>query len=413
MTISRRRLAGGAIAATGLLGVRPSFGAKVALKLWMVGVGLEAYLKDTVATFEKDNPDISVEAASMGWTAYQQKTLTGIAANDGPDVVSFYSTDVASWAARGVLGELDGKVDSSLFLPVAMANGRWNGKIYALPLGMRMRPMFYRADFVKAAGFDGPPKTWDDLRTYASKLTKRDATGNIERVGFWVPTNHPYKTVQVWLAFFWNAGGNIFSDDGASVTFNGPEGVEATEYLASLLRVDKVDAPGAIKIDNIDFAQGRVAMLVSTIVTRNLTKNFPHLQPEVGICLVPSKKAQYIELSGDMIGISGKSRKPVEAAKLLNFIAARPNRALKFYEIDQTMPSLTSLVDSPYSANDPWIPTYRKFLPNARPLPVHPKWNEVADVITKALDATYVEGIPAKVSLDRAAATANDILRRT
>jgi len=39
----------------------------------------------------------------MDWTQYQQKILTGVAGGAGPDVFSFYSVDVAPWAAKGLL----------------------------------------------------------------------------------------------------------------------------------------------------------------------------------------------------------------------------------------------------------------------------------------------------------------------
>jgi len=400
--------------AIGLIGSSAAFAAdKIGLKLWMTGVGIDKYMKESIVpAFEKENPGITVEATNLSWTSYSQKILTGVAAGEGPDVLSFYSVDVAPWAARGVLADLDGKVDPNLFLPTAIANGEWNGKVYALPIGLRMRPLYYRADFLKEAGLDKPPATWEELRSYATKLTKKDAAGNIQRVGFWVPTNHPYKTVQMWLTFLWNAGGDVFSPDGKKAIFNSPAGVEATQFLADMIRVDKVDVPGAIKVDNVDFAQGRVAMLVSNIVTRGLLKNYPKLKDDVGISMVPGRKAQYIEFSGDMIGVAKGSKHSAEAVKLLNFIAAKPEIALKYYEIDQNMPSLKSLTDSEYVKSDPWIGTYLKFVDKGRPLPAHPRWTEISSVITKALDSVYIEGQPAKVALDKAADEANQILAR-
>jgi ABC-type glycerol-3-phosphate transport system substrate-binding protein len=414
MNSTWKRLAVGALTAGWLLGGGASRSADaLELKLWMTGVGIDKYMKESIIPqFQKENPGITIDATNLSWSNYQQKILTGIAGNDGPDVFSFYSVDTAPWAARGILQPLDGKVDAAAFLPSALANGQWDGKIYSLPIGMRMRPLYYRVDHLKAAGLGKPPATWEDLRSYAQKLVKKDSAGNIERVGFWVPTNHPYKTNQVWLTFLWNAGGEVFSADGKTAIFNSPAGVEATQFMADMLRVDKVDVPGAIKIDNTDYAQGRVAMLVSNIVTRGLEKNFPQLKSEVGVGFVPGRKAQYVELSGDMIGVAKGSKHQAEALKLINFIAARPEIALKYYEVDQTLPALKAVAESDYARNDPWIPTYLKMADKARPLPAHPRWTEIASIITKALDSVYIEGKPAKAALDQAVAQSNEVLAR-
>lgn len=386
--------------------------AETTLQLWMTGVGLDKFMNKVVPEFERANPTIKVETTNLSWSSYQEKILTGVSAGAGPDVMSFYSVDTAPWAARGVLADLTENIDANAFIPNALANGRWNGQIYALPIGLRMRPLYYRTDFLKEAGFRGPPQTWPEMRDYAKKLVKKDSGGNIERVGFWVPTNHPYKTVQVWLTFLWNAGGDVFSEDGKKAIFNSPAGVEATEYLASFLNKDKVDAPGTIKIDNVDFAQGRVAMLVSNIVTRDLLKNYKDLKDDVGIAMVPKDKSQYIELSGDMLGVAANSQHKQAAMALLNFIAAKPEIAQKYYEIDRTIPSLKALANSEYVKSDPWIPTYLSFMDHARPLPANPHWTEISAVITKALDSAYLDGVPAKKALDDAANEANQILSR-
>ncbi len=131
MTFTWKRLAVGALATGWLLGggtVRSADALE--LKLWMTGVGIDKYMKESVIPqFQKENPGITIDATNLSWSNYQQKILTGIAGNDGPDVFSFYSVDTAPWAARGILAPLDGKVDAAAFLPSALANGQWDGKI--------------------------------------------------------------------------------------------------------------------------------------------------------------------------------------------------------------------------------------------------------------------------------------------
>jgi multiple sugar transport system substrate-binding protein len=382
------------------------------LNLWITGPGYDRFLREVVPEFEKEHPGIKVEWLNLGWDNYQQKILTGFAGGSGPDVFSFYSVDVAPWADRGLLRPVDQLVDKAAFIPSALANGEWKGQVYAIPMGMRMRPLFYRKDFLEEAGFAGPPTDWDALRTYAKKLVKRDGAANLERVGFWIPTSHPYKTPQFWLAFLWNAGGEVLTPDGTRAAFNGPEGVRATEFLADLLRNDRIDDPGSIKVDNTDFAQGRVTMLLSNIVTRGLMRNTPELRPNVGITLPPGDKRQYVELAGEMLGISRSTKNMKEAEELARYLALNVSVATKYAAMDDTMPGLKAVADSDVVKNNPWIPTYVSLAANARPLPSHPRWGEISSAITQALDQVWVQGRLAKLALDDAAAAVNAILAR-
>jgi multiple sugar transport system substrate-binding protein len=383
------------------------------LNLWLTGPGYDRFLRDVVPEFEKANQDIKVEWLNLGWDNYQQKILTAFAGGGGPDVFSFYSVDVAPWAARNLLRPLDDMINKSDFIASALASAEWDGHLYAIPLGMRMRPLFYRKDVLAAAGFNRPPQTWEELESYAKKLVKRDANGNLERVGFWIPTGHPYKTPQVWLAFLWNAGGEVLTPDGKKAAFNSPEGVKATEFMARLLRDDKIDAPGSIKVDNTDYAQGRAAMLISNIVTRGLMKNTPELRPNVGIALPPAAKQQYVEIAGEMLGIARGTKYMAQAQKLASFIGLNPAIMTKYVAIDDTMPALKSVADSDFAKNNPWIPSYLALADHGRPLPSHPRWVEISNAITQALDQVFVQGRPAKEALDEAAATVNGILARS
>jgi multiple sugar transport system substrate-binding protein len=395
------------------LGALGPAAAQTTLNVWLTGPGYDRFLKEVVPEFEKANPGIKIEWLNLGWDNYQQKILTAFAGGSGPDVFSFYSVDVAPWAARNLLRPLDDMVERKDFIASALASGEWDGHIYAIPLGMRMRPFFYRKDFLAAASLTEPPRTWDELRAYAQKLVKRDSAGNLERVGFWVPTSHPYKTPQVWLAFLWDAGGEVLTPDGKKAAFNSPEGVQATEFMAKLLRDDKVDAPGSIKADNTDFAQGRAAMMISNIVTRGLMKNTPELRDKVGIALPPGNKRQYVEIAGEMLGIARTTKHMPEAEKVAKFIGLNPAIVTKYVAIDDTMPALKSVADSDFAKNNTWIPSYIALADRGRPLPSHPRWVEISNAITQALDQVFLQGRPAKEALDEAASVVNGILARS
>ncbi len=260
------------------------------------------------------------------------------------------------------------------------------------------------------ASLGGAPQNWQDLKRGAQQLAQKDGSG-LTRVGFWVPTGHPYKTSQVWLAFLWNAGGEVFAPDGKSVVFNGAEGVKAAEYLASFLK-DGQDAPGSIKADNVDFAQGKVATLVSNIAARGIDLNNSEAMSKLGIAAPPKDKRQQMELAGEMLGISQNTKNAAAAEKLARFLALNIEIATAYALHDNTMPGLKSVAASQKVSSNPLISTYVSLAQYGRPLPVHPRWPEVSEVLTKALDEIYLQDKPAKQALDQAAERANRILAR-
>ncbi len=68
----------------------------------------------------------------------------------------------------------DPELDIDDFFPLVLnAFGGWDGKIYGLPFDNYSGLLFYNSCMLKDAGFDGPPKTWADLKdVYGPALTK-------------------------------------------------------------------------------------------------------------------------------------------------------------------------------------------------------------------------------------------------
>jgi ABC-type glycerol-3-phosphate transport system substrate-binding protein len=97
-------------------------------------------------------------------------------------------------AAEGVLAELPADVANAAdYVPFAWAETQYQGKTYALPFDTDARVLWYNKDLITAAGEDpaqldiskGAP-TIDLVNKIADKITKKDASGNYDVVG-WIP----------------------------------------------------------------------------------------------------------------------------------------------------------------------------------------------------------------------------------
>jgi multiple sugar transport system substrate-binding protein len=388
----------------------------VTLRLSMFGsADQEQMLDEWIPKFEEENPNIKVEYKVLDWATGTTELLASIAGGTGPDVVFAYSVWIPQWAAQGALSPLEDYFDEEDFIAPAVELAKWDDHLYALPWSLKVRAYYYRKDIFEEVGLDPEkyPETWDELVDYSQKLTKRDASGNIERVGFWVPTSHPYKTIQVWIPYMWSNGGRFFSEDGCKATFNSPEGVEALQLLDDLLNEYEVDEPGTIQVENVDFAQGRVASDISNIATRGMLADAPEVVPFVGMAGTPHKagKESVSEMGGNYMGISATTEHLPEALSLLEFLALTPDLARRYAADDLGVPGATVAADEEYFATNPWAERWLEIMDETgKGLPQHPTWVEISDTVTKAIDQVYLEGRDPQEALDEAAEKVDAII---
>ncbi|MCL5269418.1 MAG: extracellular solute-binding protein [bacterium] len=131
---------------------------------------------------------------------------------------------------------------------------------------MYNKDMFRRAGLVDARGEPAPPRTWEQLRDYAKRLTQYDENGNIKVLGF-SPTYG-----NAWLYMYsWMNGGEFMSTDGRTCTLGDTLNVEALTFMRDIARdlggYDKIKAfESSFMTAALDpFITGKVAMRIDTV----------------------------------------------------------------------------------------------------------------------------------------------------
>mgnify|MGYP002225238876 CR=1 FL=1 len=80
-------------------------------------------------------------------------------------------------------------------------------KIYTLPFECETLGLFYDADALEEEGIE-PPKTWEELKSAAEKLTTKD------RYGIVLPVEKTAYTLFNWWPFMWMDDADIYDADG-------------------------------------------------------------------------------------------------------------------------------------------------------------------------------------------------------
>jgi sn-glycerol 3-phosphate transport system substrate-binding protein len=163
-----------------------------------VGGAVTKIVDAMVADFEKANPDIKVKAIYSG--GYQDtitKILTALKGGDAPQVAVALSTDMFTLIDEDAIIPYDdlvkgqaGKSWFSSFYPAFMQNSQTGGKTWGIPFQRSTVVLYWNKDAFKAAGLDPDkaPASWDEMREFATKLTKRDASGNVSQWGIEIPS---------------------------------------------------------------------------------------------------------------------------------------------------------------------------------------------------------------------------------
>lgn len=120
-------------------------------------------------------------------------------------------------------------------LPGPLATARWRDRLYVAPLTTNTQLLWYRADLM-----DQPPTTWAAMVAEATRL---DAAGEPS----WIAVQaKQYEGLVVWFnTLLASAGGQVLSDDGATVTLTDTPAHRAATVEALRIMKSVATAPGA------------------------------------------------------------------------------------------------------------------------------------------------------------------------
>ena len=267
--MSRRTnyLVGGALGAALALGLAAPSQA-VEIEYWQYTFGARVDAIDAlIEQFEAENPDIQVTHTNFPYAEYRTKVAAAIPSGEGPDVVQLFYGWLDAYREAELLVPLpadafpSSEIESEFFPMVQAMNV--DGDYYGLPTAVRSLALFWNTKLFEEAGLDPntPPQTLDEMVEFAKKLTKRDDAGNLLQAGLTIAPagqdHHWWREVLVR-----QFGGEPYSADGRTVTYNSDAGVKAIEFYASLLTEHKVSEIEFLTDGQTAFKAGKAGMTI-------------------------------------------------------------------------------------------------------------------------------------------------------
>ncbi|GGD80934.1 ABC transporter substrate-binding protein [Caballeronia grimmiae] len=270
------------------------------------------------------------------------------------------------------------------FFPILLDSfGTWDKVTYGLPFDNYSGLMFYNKCMLKDAGFDAPPKTWDELlNTYAPKLTKGD------KFAFALQSRRgETQSADSFMRVLWPNGGSLL-DAKFKSNLMSPQSQAGLEYRQKLM---KYMPPGIVDFDHAEavnaLAQGQVAMITEW------SAFYPTLtdpsKSKIGNCLAITTEPRGAAglkpaLGGFSLAVNAKSNAKKQAASWL-FIQWITSEAMaKPYLEAGGVPARTAVykdaaVQDKYPFVKPMVESWQGGVPDYRPR--FPEWPAVSEVI--------------------------------
>ena len=220
-----------------------------------------------IEMFEAQNPDIKVVQQTFPYENYNTKVASSVPSGTGPNVINLYYGWLPTYIDSGYLQPLptsvfpNDRIENEFFPLVSAA--RFEGSYYALPTAVRSLALFWNKDLFKKAGLDPnkPPTTVTEMVDFANKLTVTDKNGNYLQTGL---TLELRAQMHHWVreVLIRQMGGQPYSDDSRTVTYNSQAGYDAFKFFTDLALVEKVGMPNFMTDDVTAFKSGAMGMTV-------------------------------------------------------------------------------------------------------------------------------------------------------
>ncbi|MCY4020002.1 MAG: extracellular solute-binding protein [Chloroflexi bacterium] len=204
------------------------------------GAAREALMDTLIGHFQEENPCIRIINQVQPWDNRAELLATAAASSNPPGIIMSTRPETYHFAISGLIIPIDSFVeahgtDLSVFYDGEIGLQYWNGELYGLPMptaGGLTSLYIYNKDMLRDAGFDpeAPPKTWQELEEMSAAITVADPMG-VDVMGTQVIGITGGDAA--FVSWLYTNNGRYASDDGRTLLFNSPEGIETLEWMVN------------------------------------------------------------------------------------------------------------------------------------------------------------------------------------
>ncbi|MBN3926274.1 ABC transporter substrate-binding protein [Nostoc sp. NMS4] len=356
-----------------------------------------------VDKFNQTHPNIQVESIFEP-EPNLPKILTSVVANVPPDILSFHPEYTGQFVELGALRPLEDWLDKSPIKsdirPNLLPEMQLDGHIWSVPMHTSNVGIFYRPKLFAAAGITEIPKTWDELRQVAKKLTiDRNGDRRPEQYGMLLPLGKGGWTVFSWLPFLYSADGEIVTNNRPNLMNQGA--IAALKFWQDLIEDGSVMLSAPERgYEEEAFLTGRVAMQITGPWTLIMKSEVDHqvLPIPAGV------KAATVTGTGNFFVMKTTPAREQAAFKFLEYILSEEFQiewSIGTGFLPVTLKSAQSKAYQQFINEKPVLKVFFDQLPVAHSQPIIAGYSRISDSLGRAIEATIL-GESAKKALKTA-----------
>lgn len=358
-----------------------------------------------VAKFNQTHTDVQVDSIFAG--GYEQqlpKILAAVVGNSSPDILAFYPQITGQLVELGAVKSLDDWFEKlpikSEINPNSLAELKLDGHLWSAPLYTSNMGIFYRPKLFKAGGITETPKTWEELRKVAKKLTI-DSNGDKrpEQYGMLLPLGKTEWTVFSWFPFLLSAGGEVVQDNRPNLT--NPGAISALQFWQDLIKDGSATlSPPERGYEEDAFIAGRIAMQITgpwTFITRS--------NVDYGVFPIPANVNQAtVTGAANLFVMKTKPEREKAALKFLEYVLGEEFQtecSIGTGFLPVNMKAAQSEVYQQYLTQKPWLKVFVEQMQTAYMRPTIAGYSRLSDSLGRAIESTLMGKTTAEVALKK------------
>ncbi|MDB9373951.1 ABC transporter substrate-binding protein [Nodularia sphaerocarpa] len=359
-------------------------------------------LQKLVDKFNQTHPKIQVESLYAGQQDQQTpKILAAVVGNAPPDLLWYNPTIAGQLVELQALIPLDEKLENSPVKaeidPALFASMEYQGKLWSVPFATNNVAVYYRPSLFKAAGITELPRTWEQFREVAKKLTRdTNGDGRINQYGMFLPLGKGEFTVFTWLPFMWSSGGELLNGEGQNAAGvmleDNPGAIAALQFWRNLIEDGSAMLSSPERgYETGDLIAGNVAMQVTGPWSLG---EFTASGVDFGVFPIPVNQEPATSVGGENLFLFKTTPEREKAAFTFAEYAMSAEFQTELALGTGYLPiNLKSRQDARYREFVKKLPPVQIFLDQAkygRSRPIFPGYNRISDSLGRAIESVLL-----------------------